>query len=293
MSHFTVLTVHKDGEDPEELLAPFQENNMGDCPEEYMEFELEFTKEQAEEERLRKIKEIEEKLAKGEFKKPEDISEYDKGKPGDQIYGTDLYLKRKLKEYKAMTAEEFIKDCHGYEWDEDHQGFGYMHNPNSKWDWYQMGGRWTGYFKPKKGAKSGVLGDRGAFGTPPEDPSYVDQIRFDEIDFEGMAEDELVRAKKLWKEYKAKVKSGDKNVGFLYGIEKGMTRKAYIEKRMANGGWQPFAFIDKDGEWHEVGSMGWWGIVSDEDRAGHENNFAEFVKTLEPDDILTIWDCHI
>jgi len=35
MSHFTVLVI---GDDVEDQLAPFQENNMGDCPEEYMEF---------------------------------------------------------------------------------------------------------------------------------------------------------------------------------------------------------------------------------------------------------------
>jgi hypothetical protein len=35
MSHFPVLVV---GQDVEQQLAPFQENNMGDCPREYMEF---------------------------------------------------------------------------------------------------------------------------------------------------------------------------------------------------------------------------------------------------------------
>ena len=35
MSHFTVLVI---GDNVEEQLAPYQENNMGDCPEEYMEF---------------------------------------------------------------------------------------------------------------------------------------------------------------------------------------------------------------------------------------------------------------
>lgn len=37
--HFTVLVVHEKDEDIHELLAPFQENNMGDCPEIYLEFE--------------------------------------------------------------------------------------------------------------------------------------------------------------------------------------------------------------------------------------------------------------
>ena len=35
MSHFTVLVI---GENVEKQLAPYQENNMGDCPQEYLEF---------------------------------------------------------------------------------------------------------------------------------------------------------------------------------------------------------------------------------------------------------------
>ena len=35
MSHFTVLVI---GSDIDAALAPFQENNMGDCPRQYLEF---------------------------------------------------------------------------------------------------------------------------------------------------------------------------------------------------------------------------------------------------------------
>ena len=45
MSHFTVAVFIDGKQDSEylenrleEMLAPFQENNMGDCPEEYLEF---------------------------------------------------------------------------------------------------------------------------------------------------------------------------------------------------------------------------------------------------------------
>ena len=38
MSHFTVAVFSDGNNTVEELLAPYQENNMGDCPEEYMEF---------------------------------------------------------------------------------------------------------------------------------------------------------------------------------------------------------------------------------------------------------------
>ena len=35
MSHFTVMVI---GDNPEDQLAPYQENNMGTCPEEFLEF---------------------------------------------------------------------------------------------------------------------------------------------------------------------------------------------------------------------------------------------------------------
>lgn len=38
MSHFAVAVILKDINDLEKVLAPYQENNMGDCPKEYMEF---------------------------------------------------------------------------------------------------------------------------------------------------------------------------------------------------------------------------------------------------------------
>ena len=40
MSHFSVAVISNDNEQSvEELLAPYQENNMGDCPSEFLEFE--------------------------------------------------------------------------------------------------------------------------------------------------------------------------------------------------------------------------------------------------------------
>lgn len=36
MSHFTVLVI---GDNIEDQLAPFQENNCGDCPEQYLQFD--------------------------------------------------------------------------------------------------------------------------------------------------------------------------------------------------------------------------------------------------------------
>ena len=46
MSHFKVAVVVKHASDVEKLLAPFQENNMGDCLKEYLEFYDSFMKDE-------------------------------------------------------------------------------------------------------------------------------------------------------------------------------------------------------------------------------------------------------
>src|SRR5579859_6601454 len=86
MSHFTVLVI---GDNPEEQLAPFQENNMGDCPKEYM-----------------------------VFHEDDDCNSVD-----------------------PETGKK-----------------GYWENPNRKWDWYSLGGRWAGFFLLKNG-KDGIQGN--------------------------------------------------------------------------------------------------------------------------------------
>ena len=55
------------------------------------------------------------------------------------------------------------------------------------------------------------------------------------------------------------------------------------------------AVITPDGEWHEVGNMGWWGMSSEtaDDMYDWEMHFEE--RFLEPnrDCTLTVVDCHI
>lgn len=53
----------------------------------------------------------------------------------------------------------------------------------------------------------------------------------------------------------------------------------------------PFAIV-KDGEWHQRGECGWWGVVTDEN-----DNWDEEAKNLKKDlpygTLLTVIDCHI
>ena len=93
MSHFAVLVV---GEEVEKQLAPFQENNMGDCPEEFMTF---FNKEED----------------------PDMIAEYEEADEETKA------------EYP--TFAKYLKEYHGYTADEKTGKIGYWENPNAKREW--------------------------------------------------------------------------------------------------------------------------------------------------------------
>ena len=120
-------------------------------------------------------------------------------------------------------------------------------NPNAQWDWYEIGGRWTGTFKLKDEAR-GTIGKPGLM-TPKAEKGFADSALKKDIDFDGMASE----------------------------------GKAF----------STFAVI-KDGQWHERGSMGWWGCVSDEkDKDEWEKQFSELLNSIPDDTLLTVVDCHI
>jgi hypothetical protein len=63
----------------------------------------------------------------------------------------------------------------------------------SKWDWFQIGGRWTGFFKLKKGIMEFSTGKPGLM-TKEAKPGYADQCRKKDVDFEAMRDEAQARA---------------------------------------------------------------------------------------------------
>lgn len=266
MSHFTVLVI---GENPKEQLKPFQENNMGDYPEDFLEFyEIDWK------------------------------SDYN-------------------------TKEEAFSD--GYK---EHEGkIGYWENPNAKWDWYVLGGRWSGYYKLKPGAE-GLLGKPGGFQNTPEE-GYVDQCKRKDIDIEYMREE--ARKKAIydfkfassvinggsftnWPEVKERFKNDIKKARIFYNNQNvveqwriepkvrerlgifskpddfNMTEEEYVQKQVNSAG-VTFAVI-KDGKWYERGETGWWGVVSDE-KDNWEEEFQKLFDEIPEETLVSVYDCHI
>jgi hypothetical protein len=214
-------------------------------------------------------------------------------------------------------------------------------NPNRKWDWYSVGGRWNGYFKLKPLA----MGVVGAPGLQTMDSDYepvgegrADILQKGDIDVEGMRDEAGAKAVErydrflrvtqdmpvamTWKQVQERNQTGEFHENgepkvdwkvareqyseqpmvkamqsdretMWYNLEEFLIeRDAYIQ-RARQGALATFAVV-KDSKWYERGSMGWWGIVSDEeDRDTWYQQFSDLIDSLPDDTLLTIVDCHI
>ena len=187
MSHFTVMIV---ADDIEQQLAPFQENNMRDCPKEFLNFH-ETESEMLEEYKTKTATKV--VMPDGTLLNPWDDRFEVQGPERwqrDHVVPPTLVQREIPFTELYATFEEYAEDwCGDEERDEKEGRFGYWENENAKWDWYQVGGRWTGFFLLKKDAKHpAAVGSPGLM-TPPAESGWVDSARKGDIDFDGMRDD--------------------------------------------------------------------------------------------------------
>lgn len=207
-----------------------------------------------------------------------------------------------------------------------------LKNPQAKWDWYELGGRWTGLLKLKPN-KPGVLGTSGIrtslaseFYLSNKD-GYADQALKGDIDFEQMRNDAEVKARTLWtlareitsgttwdswddtlirypditrarREYCDQpaielLHASGKDV-FKWSIDDDLALdlETYIQRRR-DASCVYFAFV-RDGIWTEKGAMGWFASVSDEISDAQWNRlYNDMLDALPDDTLLSLVDCHI
>lgn len=314
MSHFTVMVIGNESVDVQ--LAPFQENNMGDCPAEYMEFT------DTEDEFLNDYENGSCKMVR----KPDGTLDYPWGKDvTDDMPQIEVPFKERF-----ATFEEFVSGYHSYESRDEKMGrYGYWENPNKKWDWYQIGGRWSGFLKLKPGAK-GSHGERSWMNRgEANDAGTCDSALKGAIDFEGMrqeagehAADAWDKAHDIfgdrafitWDEAKANCTTDGKTdydkARAIYNAQEPVrdfnrhfgpfqnagdflvSREQFIADARATA-INTFAVL-KDGQWYEKGEMGWWGMSND---TMTDKEWAvkigELLDGLSDETPITIVDCHI
>lgn len=306
MSHFTVLVI---GENPEDQLAPFHEFECTGIDDQY----------------IQNIDQTEEV-----------ISEYEKGKEeysDISVFVKEYYGKESVYDERDIDLKE--KHKYGYAIIKDEDGTKTLTkcidrtNPNKQWDWYVLGGRWTGFFKAKEAVSEFASLGKKSFSGRSASTGRIDQALKEDIDFEGMrqaarkrAEEEYDFAMSIiketpvhepWKSIWERLNHSDqaralyhsqprviawkenKEVSDRLGWSSSaddflISRDEYVSNAV-NGSACTFAVI-KDGKWYERGNMGWWGMVFGE-KGDWSEEFSKLIDSVSDETLLSVYDCHI
>lgn len=195
----------------------------------------------------------------------------------------------------TWSAKDFCKWYHGYEdSDFDDEGNVYStYNKKSKWDWYEIGGRWSGLLVLKNGKRADKAKIKDVYfhgySEKPECGDPVATIRDTQHPILKYIDNATAELSKEWDD----VINGKSFYKPEYYLEKYKTKEDYIEQSLL---FSTYAVITPDGEWHAAGEMGWFGCSSETAEEG--NNFVNqyydaFIKNANPEHYIIIVDCHI
>jgi hypothetical protein len=195
-------------------------------------------------------------------------------------------------------------------------------NPEGRWDWYVLGGRWRGYFALVAGGRCIAAADGAAHGR-------CDQALRAHLDLDAMRNDAAIAAAGRFDSYSAMVAATgtppprpDRDAGSdpdsdawtayrshptvqaassafgmaLTDLEAHFhhgERYAYIAACVAEA--VPAHALVADGAWMEPGRMGWFGVdtATDASRKRYLSAANEILDHLDGDALVSVYDCHI
>jgi hypothetical protein len=183
-------------------------------------------------------------------------------------------------------------------------------NPNSKWDWWVIGGRWGSLLPLRDGTKAdyAALGDIDFEGARAEarlkafqDFSAWETIT-EELGRPASFEECQEMMKGASREEVHKFYSSQPAIKKFYAEnprsffcpvrEYGFDSDAYVEREV-RGVLIPFALL-KDGEWFQRGEMGWFGTSSNEKGLDEWSVFVNSTLAVLPSEtMITVVDCHV
>ena len=215
------------------------------------------------------------------------------------------------------TLESYLEEYCGHTYNEDEEAYGYYHNPNAYWDWYQIGGRWPYRFLVKKDCPF-IGGERDLFlddkeeAPAPEGYHWVAGARKGDIAWALMKQLYLEDAINAFRFYEDAFHNGvlPKELGpFVHITEDGIfalndllyLKSETLDQYLARNGLaeednypiSTFAYVSKDG-WVGSGDMGWFGCsTNDKDKLEWAGMVQEFINSRADNDWLISVDCHI
>lgn len=286
MSHFSLAVITKEDNYGlvMDMMNPFDENRI-------MKPYVEYTREGAvadEKESLKKrIENVSNGLEKLRAKEEKDDNLI------ERIESLEKQLASDQEKLKTYTDEDYYEEKRQW-WEDDmvaeNGDLLSTYNPDSKYDYYVVGGRWENSLKVKEDKLSEY---------PDNHKGYVDSAKVSDVDFFYVDPVSAVNSGRFWdiKVEGAPLKEGEKEPFSLYNkdyyLERYKTRDNFIK---TVNSFRTYAILTPDKKWHEPGQMGYFGMndASVEDEVNFDKNYFNILDLEKYKDCyITVIDCHI
>jgi len=217
----------------------------------------------------------------------------------------------------VMSFEEYLTDWHGYRMDGTYSDFRdgrfYRYtNPNRKWDWWTVGGRWSDHFLDNNGEYHDIITkgewniEQASADSVVKYMPYYDLYASHEFvntylswdECRALNEDDMSKARSMYweqpfreefKELMSQIDGEESWIAREPDYFWNVSREQFIIDRVF-GAIGTYAVLDD--AWYEKGEMGWFGMSHNENDKWNEM-FIEKVKSFDDNDLLILVDCHI
>lgn len=187
-------------------------------------------------------------------------------------------------------------------------------NPNNHWDWWTIGGRWSGFLGIDSGTKSQFDFERVRLRNIEKKLIRIStfQEKRREVSItSGDIDQSIGLLSGHWKDNRAAQELYTHPVDlaldsatfkalnwYLWSADTAKEMRLSAEQYTAAHGYDALtdAFIDINGNWNEIGRMGWFAMCDDENKDtfnGQHGAFWTFINALPDDAMLYLVDCHI
>lgn len=228
---------------------------------------------------------------------------------GTDYYIKELYMSKEdyINSYKnehpdtTLTDEQIYATANDMYTGIEEDGIYDYYNPDAKWDWYEIGGRWSNSLKVKKDAQFNMGGHYGKMGTPEGKGRYrwVDAAPLCEIEWDLMntvSPEQKKKASEFWDKYVLNQDpSYDAKFAYKreYYLDRYKTKEEYIKRTNI---FTTHDLLVEDREWITVGDMGWFGCDDStyDSETDYIKQFYDIVKAPEYQNYwFVVVDCHI
>jgi hypothetical protein len=235
-----------------------------------------------------------------------------------------------------------VAEVHNKRWDDEpplliaEDGRAYTtstRNPDAKWDWWSVGGRWTGYFPYRPEFAREVIHGQPGLGADKVAPLHCDGGPKRALNLDALRAEKVIEATACYAEFHALIAGTPEAkswasfradldakrltieearrqyheqpaVRALEGTdfrwhddpiaEFGVPESLYVGRQEARAV-PGYATITTDGRWMAPGLMGWFGMSdhTEDSQIGYWEAANAYIDSLSDDAFLVVVDCHI